>query len=301
MAGKILISNLAKSDGPIAALFGWGNGRMQHLIKYSNIFESQDFTTVCLTTPLVHFYMRPGSLATVYRKKIVQVLQKLTKTNPTRPIILMAFSQAGSNVMASMFQHLENSDSLPLNVVGTIFDSGPMMYERLSSSTASGAVWSSYKGTPPMVTKIMIDGIVKRVAEYQKSNNKFMRSFDSTMMEYSSLAPQLFLCSSADKLMNYRDIVDISKEREQKGVPVYVKVWDDCDHIKMFRDHPNEYKLLVNNFINVCLEKVQKHNLVETTQTNNKQRWIVELLKEKNSRDTDDLPRQDFGKRIRLF
>ena len=143
MAGKLLVRNLSKGDGPVAALLGWGNGPMRHLLKYSNIFENQDFTTICLTTPLVKFYMRPEYLATSYRKKIVGALQELTKDNPKREIFLMAFSQAGANVMASIIQHMESSESNSLNIVGTIYDSGPMMYSRSAVASAQGFSISS--------------------------------------------------------------------------------------------------------------------------------------------------------------
>ena len=260
MAGKVIVRKVSK-ESPIAVLIGWGNALLRHLIKYCNIFESQEFTTVCLTT--VNFYMKPESLANSYRKKILQTLEQLTKGNPDREIILMAFSQAGANVLASMVQHM---DILKFNIVGTIFDSGPMMYNALAVAPTQGAVWSPYRETSRGVTERIVDGggFIRRPTEHEVNKDPFLKAFDSTIMGYSSLAPQLFLCSSVDKVVNYNDILDFSRRREERGVPIYVKVWNDCDHVGLFCKHPDEYETVLKEFIEVCLFP--------------KQRWIVELL-----------------------
>ena len=277
MAGKILITNSPNVEGPVVVLLGWGNGKMRHLIKFSNMFERQDFTTVCLTTPLVNFYLRPATLATRYRKKIFRSLQELTKDNQAREIFLMAFSQAGATVMTSMFEYFQSGDSKALNIVGTIYDSGPVMYGRSAVKSAQGAVWSSYRGSPSRLTRRVVDGAIKRLTEHQVSKNHFVKTFDSTNAEYVSLVPQLFLCSSADKLVDYNDVLDLSTVRRQRGVPVYIKIWNDCDHVQMFRKHPDEYEAVVNDFIKVCLGN-NLQNFEFSRQKTDEQHWIVQLV-----------------------
>ena len=252
MTGRILVRNSSQTAGPIATLFGWGNGKMRHLLKYSNIFEGRDFTTICLTTPLVTFMMRPETLATAYREKVIQALKRLTEDDPNREIFLMAFSQCGANVMASMINHLDNLSPQPFNIVGTIFDSGPMIYSKPATSYCLNAVFSSQSGAPSKVTKMVVGGAIRKLCEHQVSYNRFIMAFESTLLEYSSTRPQLFLCSSADNVIDVNYVLEFSRKRKERGVPVYIQVWDYCSHVGIFLKHPEEYEAAIANFIKVC-------------------------------------------------
>ena len=278
MAGRIIIRNSARNDGPIAALLGWGNGQLRHLLKYSKIFESLDFTTICLTTPLVTFLMRPESFSTAYRKKLTKALRQLTKDEPNREIILMAFSQCGANVMASMMHYLDNLRAESFNVVGTIFDSGPTFYSKSTVHCVQNAVWSSYRGTPSKLTQKVVDRTIKGICEHQVSHNQFIQTFESTLMGYSSQKPQLFLCSSADNIIDANYVLEFSRERKQRGVPVHVKVWDDCSHVGMLRKYPDEYEAVVSDFIQVCLDNDKQNDVDANISLSPKQQWIVKLV-----------------------
>ena len=277
MAGKITVRNAANNDMPIVALLGWGNGQLRHLLKYSDIFETQGFCTVCLTGSLMHMYLRPEKLSTTYRKKVIRTLEDLVKDNQAREIFLMAFSQTGANVMASIMTYLENSQSQMFNIVGTIFDSCPILFDKSAVISAQRAVWS-HRGPPSKLTRSFVNGSIRRVVEHQVTKNPFIMSFDSTISEYSSLAPQLFLCSRADRIVDYKNVVEISRKRQEKGVSIYMKIWDDCEHVGMLRKHHDEYADIVRNFVKICLEQGCQHESHNVTRSCKEQRWIVELV-----------------------
>ena len=273
MSGKIMIRNSSETKGPIAALFGWGNGRMRHLIKYSKIFESQNFSTICLTTPLVQMCLKPKDLSNTYRKQVIKALEQLTKYDPAREIILMAFSQSGANVLASIIQYTESSRSQKFNIVGTIFESGPMMYDMHSITYCQNAVWNGYRSKPSRMTKSAVDWAIKRIVVHQVTKNAFCRAFEQTLKEYSSHKPQLMLCSRGDIVIDVNVVLDLCRERQRRGVPVYMNIWDDCEHVGMFRKHPKEYEMILKKFIATC---IPQENVSTDKLTN--QSWIVELI-----------------------
>ena len=138
-------------------------------------------------------------------------------------------------------------------------------------------MWSSYRGTPSTLTRRVVDGTIKKLIEHQVSNSRFLKAFDSTNMRYCSLAPQLFLVSSADKVIDYNDVIDLADGRKQRGVPVYTKVWNDCNHLQMFRKHPDEYEKVLKDFFKVCLDKNLHVGLHSAAKHAAKQHWLVQL------------------------
>ena len=140
-----------------------------------------------------------------------------------------------------------------------------------------GAVWSSYRGTPSRLTRRVVDGSIRKLTEHQVSNSRFLKAFDSTNMGYYSLAPQLFLVSSADKVIDYNDVIDLADGRKQRGVPVYTKIWNDCNHLQMFRKHPDEYEEVLKDFFKICLDKNVQNVGLHSAQRAAKQHWVVQL------------------------
>ena len=99
---------------------------------------------------------------------------------------------------------------------------------------------------------MVVGGAIRKLCEHQVSYNRFIMAFESTLLEYSSTRPQLFLCSSADNIIDVNYVLEFSRKREERGIPVYIQVWDYCSHVGMFRKYPDEYEAAIADFINVC-------------------------------------------------
>ena len=70
-------------------------------------------------------------------------------------------------------------------------------------------------------------------------------------------------------------MVDLAEKRREKGVPVYVKIWDTGDHVELLRTHKEEYTKIIKHFINVCIPKNQHGNSRDKMAKG--QKWLVEL------------------------
>ena len=255
MAGRVTVRNdTDDTSTPIAALFGWGNSQLRHLVKYSAIFEEQGFTTVNLPLSLIPMQLRPGVLSTKYRKKVIKALTKLTQDNSSRPIFLMCFCQTGAMVMVNLFQYLDSNPENNFNIVGTIFDSGPIVLKRSIFKVGQRAFLANFNN-PSKVTRRIMNWLA-RIVNYKNINfNEFTRLFDTVVLEYTALNPQLFLVSRADKIIDYEDVISIAELRRTRGAPVYLRVWDEGDHVAILRKNEEEYKETLKNFIVTCLNK----------------------------------------------
>ena len=254
-----------ESDKPIAALFGWAGGKLRYVSKYSSIFEEQGFTTVTLASPLLPAYMSTGGFSRKRRRRVVRILLELTKKHESRPIILVSFCHAGAMVMVSFFNYLKEDQTNTFNIVGTIFDSGPFNARKNYIAVPQRALVSSLNN-PSKATTWICNKTVAGLARLSFATDEFTRNFDANILQYPSLAPQLFLASRADKLIDYLDVVGFAEGRRERGVPVYLKVWDTGDHVELLRTHKDEYRQTIKDFIDVCIPKVP-----------NGQIWLVEL------------------------
>ena len=254
---------------PIVALFGWAGGKMKYVSKYSSIFEEHGFTTVTLASPILPAYFSTGGFAKKRRCRIIRVLSQLTQKHKSRPIILMSFCQGGAMVMASLFNYLREEPTNKFNIVGTIFDSGPFNAAENSITVSQRALLASL-GNPNIVTKSVCNKAVELLAKFSFATDEFSRNFDTNILQYPSLAPQLFLTSRADKIVDFRDVVGLAERRRERSVPVYLQVWDTGNHVELLRSHKDEYKQTIKDFIGVCIP-------MSPLEVIKKQKWIVEL------------------------
>jgi len=254
MASNVLLSVSSKPLSPTIILCGWGNGKMRQLIKYKEIFENQDVNTICVTTNLARVAFDSIRTTNYYRDQILQCLEDASiRERSSNQVILMPFCQAGSHTMANLIMYMEKEKSLPFKVIGSIFDSGPILSKSLVSCTPR-AIWNSYRRTPSTLMRRVVDGAISALIN---RHMRFHQLCDTVLRDFDSQAPQLFLCSSADSIMEVKDILELSELRKKKGVPVQVKMWDDCDHVQLLRGHPEEYKAVVNDFVNLCVENAK--------------------------------------------
>ena len=183
--------------------------------------------------------------------------------------------QAGAMVMVEIFNYLREHPTNHFNIVGTIFDSGPFNTADNYIAASQKALVSSLNN-PSKASKWLCNQAAGIFARISNATDEFTRNFDSNIRQYPSLAPQLFLTSRADKIVDFQDVVDLAEKRREKGVPVYVKIWDTGDHVELLRTHKEEYTQTIKDFIDVCIPKsVPQDKSLEKILEG--QKWLVEL------------------------
>lgn len=73
--------------------------------------------------------------------------------------------------------------------------------------------------------------------------------------------PTLFLYSSADKLVTVDYVREFIERKRKQGVWCDEKLYDDCDHVTIYKKHPDDYKYRVVRHLEHC--KVDIKTLVK--------------------------------------
>lgn len=241
---------------PVVVLLGWNDSKDKHLQKYSDIFTKRNYGTVRVTARSFNTFFRPGTKVKQIGHNVLKVLDEMH--GKERPVFLYSFSNGG----CAMFFHIMEALTAPeseyfgqFNVVGSIFDSCPIntdmdsvkivqqsVTENISNPVARGVVWYGLRMFVPLIIL------------YNPTTKYFMKS----MKQSSLMCNQLVLYSKADGFAPYVDIDDFIKVRRSLGVHVVAQCWETSRHVNHYREHPEEYLKLVNDFVHDCLLTVKE-------------------------------------------
>ena len=236
---------------PVVAVLGWNGSRQKHLAKYSAIFEEKGFSTICVPANPFDTFFRSGSKVKRIGVHVLDTLFELASEE--RPVFLYAFSNGG----CAVFYHINellNTPNQPFykafTVAGTIFDSCPIdpniksvrivqrsVTDAIKNPFVRPLVWGTLGITVPFI--VYFSGTVK----------KFMPALTSS----PSRCPQLVFYSKADRFAPCKDIEKYVHAREDLGVMVTAKCWENSGHVNHYREHKEEYLRLLHTFIDKCL------------------------------------------------
>ena len=244
---------------PVVAILGWNDAKMKNLQKYSKIFEEKNWTTVCLPATSFDTFFRPSSKVKSISMYIMKLLKQLTSDG--NPVILYSLSSGGCTVYYHIAKALTSQESPhfnAFNVAGTIFDSCPVrstkegvrrlqisITERVHNPIVRNLIWYGVPVTLPLAIKL--DPLIANIYDELKN--------------LSLNCPELYVYSKADKLALYEDIDKFIVKRKAQGVTVLNRRWDDPPHVSHYMKYPEQYLQLLEQFLDVCLQQENKHQI----------------------------------------
>lgn len=250
--GTIITKTPASTPySPVVVILGWNSSRREHLKKYSTIFETKHFDSICVPAKPINTFFRAGTKVKEIGLHILDLLVELNCQQ--RPVFLYAFSNGG----CAMFFHMMEALSYPTEpfyqavpIVGTIFDSCPI-----------NPHINSLKATKESVVDMVRSPILKTVVWYTLTAfippviyfNGTVKRFMSGLTESPLKCPQLLLYSKTDRFAPYQDIDSYVCARRDMGINVISKCWDNSEHVNHYRQHTDEYLHELNSFIDQCL------------------------------------------------
>ena len=251
--GALVTRSVSESPTtPVVAIFGWNDARMKNLQKYSKIFEEKNWTTLCLPATSFDTFFRPSSKVKTISMYIMDLLRQLTSDG--NPVFLYSLSSGGCTVYYHIAKALKMPESQHFDafqVVGAIFDSCPVrntregihrlqisVTERVKNAVVRNLIWYTVGAAMPFVVRL--DPLLKTLFE--------------ELQVITLNCPELYFYSKADKLALYQDIDNFIAQRKSQGLTVLNKRWDDPPHVSHYVKYPEEYRQLLEQFLNICLE-----------------------------------------------
>ena len=253
ISDRVLIRNEDKDQKqPLVVIIGWGNCKMKQLFKYSEIFEKQNFTSVCVTTTLVNSLLRFDTAGKRESLELKNVLVNLLQNNSERQVIFYLFSNGALTLYYYIAKDLNSNVFLGKNIKGTIFDSSPIVPNYNSPEIVKQAFISAYRKRNIVVTSA--GNFIKLFVYVLVTWKKELEEVFPQLIKLNISSPQLVLFSKNDNLAPYDDILKFIQERRSHGFEVSYKLWEKSGHVAHLKHHNEEYVVRVKNFIDHCMQ-----------------------------------------------
>jgi hypothetical protein len=235
---------------PSCLLLGWMGSSAYHLMKYVQLWNHDLNANVVAFRSSIRSTGLPFSADGAAHRIARGIADHL---NPDQPLFVHCMSNAGWLVFGNMLRlDCDASAGLLRNVKGIVLDSAP--------SQPTSDIWA--RGTLSVL-------LSKPAAEAGEEHAALLRLGHTAASSYlalpviknrlrkinqawacsAPLAPQLYLYSSADKLIPYTHVEAFAAQQQARGVTTHLRKWEDSDHCEHYRWHKEEYTSLIRTFV----------------------------------------------------
>ena len=263
----IEIRNVDDSQqSPLVVIVGWSNSKLRQIEKYSQIYEEMGCTVVSASMQLYRFALFFDTLFANDTMNVINAMTTQRNTNLDRKVFFKLFSTPGPimyiNIMNYYFPYIEQhfgtlhefsmaeNESKP-NICGVIYDSATV-----GSGNARQFANGMKGNSVGILSNYFFDVLGKLVYAYAVRTSKMHNYGPEFLRNVPLLLPQLFLSSENDKIASIESIRKFVDYQKDIGVPfLKSKVWENSDHVLHYRKYPDEYRNLVNGFIDDCIQQ----------------------------------------------
>lgn len=263
-----------------AAVLGWLGAKPKHLKRYAEMYTSRGIDAITFVVP-VRDVLR-SDLGRKVENRIRELANELVSwlskgEGRERCLIFHTFSNTGWLVYGAILGHLQERPDLIERIRGCIVDSGgdPELNPKVWAAGFTAAVlkrrntgiYPLIEGTesnrdrnmtklqdedPPIFEAcflLVLEKIFSFLLKLPDVNQRISKII-SLLSENQPLCPQLYLYSTADKVISYRAVESFMEHQKMKGRTVWSFNFGTSPHVDHYRTFPNVYSSQVNNFLN---------------------------------------------------
>ncbi|PPR90815.1 hypothetical protein GOBAR_AA29865 [Gossypium barbadense] len=258
-------------------LLGWLGATNKHLNRYVEWYNSRGIHAVTFLVELKDLLcLDPVSMLD---RRIAELANGLATWGSEkeddgreRCFIFHTFSNTGWLVYGSVIERFQRREGLKEMIKGVIFDSGsadplnPKVWaagfavailKKLNSKNGSengGTDSTLQKAEPQMVEAVVLASLekfFKSVLDMPEVERKFRAVVDAAL-EAHPHCPQLYLYSTADKVVPYKSVECCIEEMSKKGIKVSSFNFGTSPHVDHYRNFPNLYSSELYTFFKEC-------------------------------------------------
>jgi len=239
----------ADSRPPVVVLLSWLEAKEKTVVKFVDYHTSKGYDVLAVKTN-VNEVLRWSE----NDQKIDDLLQFSTEEQMSkRPIILHMFSVGfplyGETLLRSLLPKHQDKECFKSRVIGQIVDS-PVCPRR----------------APYAISKVRLQNPAsQKLAEmalnlymYATYPYSLGRIIAASEMAHTApaLVPTLWLYSTKDSFTSAEKVEkEMIAKWEALGIPCRKKIWEDCQHVMLYKDHKEEYAQCLDQFIETILSR----------------------------------------------
>ncbi|KAL2551555.1 transmembrane protein 53 [Forsythia ovata] len=277
-------------------LLGWLGAKRKHLRRYVELYNSRGIHTVTFMTSVrdVLSYDMGRGLEERIVEFAGELISWLTKKDGReRFFIFHTFSNTGWLAYGAILDHVKDRQELLEKIKGCVIDSGgdpnidpkvwaagftaALLKKRSSAvypSVEAGdgnRLGSAINGSkiqekePLLIESLLLSAFEKLFSFFLNlpDVNQRVTKIVSALSMYRPPSPQLYLYSTADKVIPYHAVESFIEDQKRIGKQVFSFNFGSSPHVDHYRTFPDVYASQLHKFLKECLAMVGKIDLAQ--------------------------------------
>lgn len=220
-------------------VFGWLGSKPRHVHAIAEIYRYMD-------VEVIPYIQRPSSLLNL--KQDQKSFEKMYNQALNRPVLCHMFSMNGSSTFYKTFADEKMIVNPKIDLRAVIMDSTPGRVDRkLYHRAFSKAIFPKSRYMSALAN-IALTPIFDAFLMASKSHRKTTEATIQALYDNPVQVPTLMLGSERDELILHKHMLEYAERARQAGTEVQTRFWSDSGHVRLYKDHQNEYVALIQAF-----------------------------------------------------
>lgn len=266
-------------------ILGWLGATPKHLRRYAELYTSRGMDAITFVVPVrdVLCFDLGRKVENRIQELANELVSWLSKAEGRqRGLIFHTFSNTGWLVYGAILAHLQERPDLIERIKGCIVDSGAdaELNPKVWAAGFTAALLKKRNTVVPPSEKLdpitdrkksnlqdedplIIEALVLAVLEKMFSLlfklpdvNQRLSKIISHLSENQPQCPQLYLYSTADKVIPYLSVESFIEHQKLKGRNVWSFNFVSSPHVDHYRTFPDVYTSQVNNFLDLSNKQI---------------------------------------------
>ncbi|GKA34035.1 transmembrane protein 53 [Tanacetum coccineum] len=288
-----------RDKGPVVTVvvLGWLGSQQKHLRRYAEMYNVVGVNAVTFAVSVDNvigfdFGRKLERRVEELCQEVVEWVERKEEDGRERVVMFHTFSNTGWLAYGSILNILQGRSELLEKIIGCVVDSGgvpeldPKIWaagfatavlkkqnSAVNASSEAGEVQNGAKNIntdekEPLFMEVLLLTLFEKFFTYflQFPDVKTrLINVTTTLTENQPNHPQLYLYSTADKVIPFQKIESFADHQKKLGRKVTKFDFKSSPHVDHYRTFPDTYRSLIETFLKDCLASKGKelHNLVQ--------------------------------------